>query len=107
MRRPAVRRRRRARVAQGERDGLALRAGLEGQIDSLGPGIYCEQPGADAAETQCEQGTAKAIAKLGGAIEKCYDKCKSNARRGVIAPDACDAPNPADWITQACISRAD
>ena len=65
---------------------------IEGQIDSFGPGVFCEQPGADAAEDACEYNTAKTLAKLVGSVNKCYDKCFANVRKGLLAPGVCGPP---------------
>jgi len=43
---------------------------VEGQIDSFGPGVFCEQPGADALETKCEPNTAKTRAKRVRSMEQ-------------------------------------
>lgn len=81
-------------------------ANIEGQVDSFGPGVFCEQPGADAGETKCELNTAKNLAKLVGSVNKCYDKCNGNARKGLFAQSNC-VPPASDPATQACISGAD
>jgi hypothetical protein len=78
---------------------------IEGQIDSFGPGVFCEQPGADDDETACEQNTAKTLVKLVGSLNKCYDKCNKNARKGLILQSTC-APPATDPDTAACISAA-
>jgi hypothetical protein len=79
---------------------------IEGQVDSFGPGVFCEQPGADTAEDNCEYNTAKTLAKLVGSVNKCYDKCFSNVRKGLLAPGVCGPP-ATDPATQACINTAD
>jgi hypothetical protein len=79
---------------------------IEGQVDSFGPGVFCEQPGADAAETACELNTAKTLAKLVGSVNKCYDKCYGNARKGLISEATC-VPPASDPTTATCISAAD
>jgi hypothetical protein len=81
-------------------------ASIENQVDSFGPGVYCEQPGADDAETKCELNTAKTLVKLVASVDKCYDKCNSNARKGLILQPTC-APPASDPTTSACISAAD
>ena len=80
---------------------------IEGQVDSFGPGVYCEQPGADAFETKCEQSTAKALVKVVGSVNKCYDKCNSNQRKALIPPGSCNPPSPSDGVTVTCIGKAD
>jgi len=80
---------------------------IEGQVDSFGPGVYCEQPGADATETKCEQSTSKALVKVVGSVNKCYDKCNSNMRKLLIPAGSCNPPSPSDGITQTCIAKAD
>jgi hypothetical protein len=82
---------------------------VESQVDDFGPLVFCE-PGdtADADELKCEQNTAKTLAKLVGSINKCYDKCNSNLRKGIITdPDAC-TPNDPDFdaATATCITTA-
>jgi hypothetical protein len=79
---------------------------IEGQVDSFGPGVFCEQPGADAAETACEQNTAKSLAKLVGSVNKCYDKCNANVRKGLLPTGVCGPP-ATDPMTMACINAAD
>jgi hypothetical protein len=82
-------------------------ANIEGQVDSFGPGVYCEQPGADAAETKCEQSTAKALVKQVSGVDKCYDKCNGNMRKGLIPLNSCNPPTPTDAVTAACIAKVD
>jgi hypothetical protein len=80
---------------------------IEGQVDSFGPGVYCEQTGIDKLESACQQNTAKTLVKLVGSLNKCHDKCRSNLRKGVIAPGSCDpAANPTDPATAACLNTA-
>jgi len=80
---------------------------LEGQVDSyFGPGVFCEQPGADAAETLCGLNTAKTLSKLVSSVNKCYEKCHRNARKGLISESTC-APPASDPTTMACVSAAD
>ena len=81
-------------------------ANLENQVDSFGPGVFCEQPGADEGETKCELNTAKTLAKLVGSVDKCYDKCNKNARKGLMAQSTC-VPPATDPATMDCISAAD
>ena len=80
---------------------------IEGQVDSFGPGVYCEQPGADALETKCEQSTSKALVKQVGGVDKCYDKCNSNMRKSLIPAGSCNPPVPSDAVTAACIDKVD
>lgn len=79
---------------------------IEGQVDSFGPGVFCEQPGADAAETKCELNTAKVLSKHVGSVHKCYDKCFANLRKGLIPTGSCYPPGPPDATTAACVSTA-
>jgi hypothetical protein len=80
---------------------------IEGQVDAFGPGVFCEQPGADAAETKCEQNTAKTLAKQVASINKCFDKCFANARKGIGTAAACTPnPTPSDPTLNTCISTA-
>jgi len=78
---------------------------IEGQIDSFGPGVYCEQPGADAAETACEQNTAKTLVKQVGSLNKCYDKCNKNARKGLHPQSEC-VPGGENQATLDCTNKA-
>jgi len=78
---------------------------VEGQLDSFVPGAYCDQPAADDAETACEQNTVKTIVKFIGSLNKCYDKCNRDARRGLIDPSSC-MPPATDPKTAACINKA-
>ena len=80
-------------------------ANIEGQVDSFVPGVACEQPGADAAETKCELNTAKVLSKQVGSLNKCVDKCKSNERKALIAAGSCDPIT--DPATLTCVSLAD
>jgi hypothetical protein len=79
---------------------------VEGQLDAVGAGIYCNVANGTAAERTCETNTAKALAKLTGAIGKCYDKCHASARRGIVVASTC-APPASDATTAACVSVAD
>ena len=80
---------------------------IEGQVDSFGPGVYCEQPGADASETKCEQSTSKALVKQVAGVDKCYDKCNANMRKALIPPGSCNPPAPSDATTASCIASVD
>jgi hypothetical protein len=81
-------------------------ASMEGQVDSFVPGVMCEGAGADKLEQKCETSTAKALAKQVGAVTKCYDKCFSNARKGLINVATCTPP-ASDPVTAACVSNAE
>src|SRR5262249_12774634 len=74
-------------------------------VDSFVPGVACE-PGADEGEQKCQLNTAKALAKLVGSVTKCYDKCQSNARKGLIAESSCASP-ASDPTAAECIGKAD
>ena len=87
-------------------------ANIEGQVDSFGPGVFCDQdganpPDADKLENTCEINTAKTLSKLVGSINKCYDKCNSGIRKGTITAGSCNPPSPSDPVTAACINAAD
>src|SRR5205814_1486367 len=58
------------------------------------------------AETACELNTAKTLVKLVASVDKCYDKCNSNARKGMISQSSC-VPPASDPATSACINTAD
>jgi hypothetical protein len=80
---------------------------VEGQVDSFGPGVFCEQtPSADKLELGCELNTAKVLSKLVASINKCYDKCNANQRKGVIPAGSCNAPSPTDATTSTCLNTA-
>jgi len=84
---------------------------IEGQVDSFGPGVFCDQqganpPNADDDETKCELNTAKVLSKQVKTLNKCYDKCESNARKGLISQASCDPP-ASDPDTAACVSNGD
>ncbi len=76
---------------------------IEGQIDSFVPGVACEQAGADPSEQKCQNGNAKALVKEVSGDVKCYDKCKSNEHKGLIAAGTCNPP-ASDPATAACIN---
>jgi len=80
---------------------------IEGQIDSFVPGVACDRAGATPEEQKCELNTAKVLAKFAGALNKCYDKCFSNARKGLAVMANCD-PNAAtpDAALAECKSKA-
>ena len=83
----------------------------EAQIDGFGPLVFCK--GSEDSPTlptkeelACEQNTAKTLVKLVGSINKCYDKCKSNERKGTVTAGNCDYPAVADPALQTCLSTA-
>jgi hypothetical protein len=77
---------------------------VEGQLDSVGAGIYCNVANGTAAERTCETNTAKALAKLTGAIGKCYDKCHASARRGPSSRAPAHRPRRMRLRPRACPS---
>jgi hypothetical protein len=79
---------------------------IEGQVDSFVPGVACERAGADPNEQKCQSNTAKVLSKLVGSVIKCYDKCKKNERKGLVAAGSCNPP-ASDPATSTCISSAD
>ena len=79
---------------------------IEQQVDTFVPGVGCEGAGADVAEQKCETATAKALTKQVGTLNKCYDKCKANERKGVIPAGQCDPP-AADPATGTCVFTGD
>jgi hypothetical protein len=76
---------------------------FEGQVDSISLGVFCE-PGANAGERTCQLETAKLITKQITGATKCYTTCRSNARKGNIPPESCDAP-ATDPPTAECLAR--
>jgi hypothetical protein len=78
------------------------------QVASFGPGVFCKTTGATSDEQKCQQGTAKTLAKLVGAINKCFDKCFKNASKLLVDQADCQ-PNPVlpnDAAAQTCIGLA-
>ena len=69
---------------------------FENQFDSFIPGVFCEQPGADAAETTCQRNTSKTLWKAWGSVFKCYDKCNKNARKNLF-PNRTAGLRPRIW----------
>lgn len=81
---------------------------IEGQVDSFGPGVFCEGGDvADKAELGCEVNTAKTLSKLVASVNKCYDKCFANARKGIGTDAACTPPTDNDPTLISCKSTAD
>ena len=78
---------------------------IEGMVDSFVPGVFCERTDAFILEARCQTTAARRIAKYVGAASKCYDKCLSNARKGLISYSVC-APPASDGTTQACLAEA-
>jgi len=79
---------------------------IEGQVDTFVPGVGCEQAGATKEEQKCQQSTAKALTKQVGSLNKCYDKCIANARKGLIPAADCNPP-ASDLATSTCVGKAD
>jgi len=81
-------------------------ANIESQVDSFVPGVGCEGAGATKEEQKCETSTAKALTKQVATLNKCYDKCESNARKGLITQASCNPP-AVDPATAACVTKGD
>jgi len=79
---------------------------IEGQVDSFVPGVGCEGAGATKEEQKCQTGTAKALTKQVSTINKCYDKCEANARKGLVTQASCDPP-ASEPATAACVTKGD
>ena len=79
---------------------------IENQVDSFVPAVLCETTGADVGEQKCQNGTAKALSKLVGSVNKCYDKCIKNAHKGIGSFAAC-LPPASEPLTVACVAKAD
>jgi len=79
---------------------------IEGQVDSFVPGVGCEGAGANKDEQKCQTSTAKALTKQVGSLNKCYDKCVANVRKGLIPAGSCNPPT-SDPTTQACVTKGD
>jgi hypothetical protein len=79
---------------------------IEGQVDSFGPGVFCERAGATKEEQKCQLNTAKVLSKLVAGVNKCYEKCVANAHKGIGTLAAC-LPPASDAVTTACINKAD
>jgi len=80
---------------------------IEGQVDSFVPGVACEGAGADPLEQKCQTSTAKALVKQVSGVIKAYDKCFSNARKGLIPSNSLCAPPASDPATAAAIAKVD
>lgn len=83
---------------------------VEGQVDSFGPGVFCLGQGLNPTpptkeELACESNTAKVLSKQVSSLNKCYDKCESNARKGLIPQASCDPP-ATDTATATCVNNA-
>jgi hypothetical protein len=83
----------------------------EVQIDTFGPAVFCKGQGnaptpPDKLELGCEVNTAKTLVKLVGSINKCYDKCKANERKGTVPAGNCDYPAVIDGALQTCLQTA-
>ena len=76
---------------------------LEGQVDGFAFGLFCDL-GANAREQSCQLATAKLVARHVAGATRCYAKCRSNARNGLIPPESCDPP-AVDPTTAACLQK--
>jgi hypothetical protein len=87
--------------------GEPLVGDLAGHLDLIARVIYCREALSAATPTQaeatCEDGVAKAFAKLWGAKTKCYAKCIHNMDTGKIALGSCTPGAVTDAATQACL----
>lgn len=83
-------------------------ASLGGQIDGFADAIFCERQGAFLLEMRCQTTTSKVVPKYIAKVDKCYDKCFTVARKGIIPAADCmpAGPTPADLVTQACLATA-
>ena len=72
-------------------------------VDSLVPGIFCEQASAMPQAQWCQRGVAKGLSKLVGAEHKCFAKCQANAFKGLVSASACQ-PFPSDPTTASCVN---
>jgi hypothetical protein len=79
---------------------------IEGQVDGFVPGVGCEQAGATPEEQKCQTATAKALTKQVATLNKCYDKCIANARKGLIPASSCNPP-ASDVPTSECVGKGD
>jgi len=80
---------------------------IEGQVDTFVPGVGCEGAGATKEEQKCQTATAKALTKQVATLNKCYDKCIANARKGVIPDAAACSPPATDPATSTCVGKGD
>jgi len=85
----------------------------EALIDLQGPSAYCVENATTTptkGEAKCEDGNVKALTKLVGALDKCYDKCNTNVFNGKIPEGSCvpgdGTPNPTDVPTRECLAKA-
>ena len=79
---------------------------IEGQVDTFVPGVGCEGAGATKEEQKCQTATAKALTKQVATLNKCYDKCIKNARKGLIPAASCSPP-ATDLATSTCVGKGD
>jgi hypothetical protein len=79
---------------------------IEGQVDTFVPGVGCEGAGATKEEQKCQTSTAKALTKQVATLNKCYDKCIANARKGLIPAASCTPP-ATDLATSTCVGKGD
>ena len=78
---------------------------IEGQVDSFGPGVFCE-PGGDPLELKCELNTAKVLAKLVKSINTCFEKCYAGARKVPPTNSVTDCAPPGAGLTGTCVNTA-
>ena len=74
------------------------------------PSFYCDDSGSPdgltALEGKCQDAIAKYSAKAAYQVARCYGRCRQNATKGVVLPEACEPP-ATDPYTQACLAKYD
>lgn len=81
----------------------------EAQLDIFVPIIDCIENGGGTpskVQAKCEDTVGKTLVKFVGAKSKCYQKCNTNAFKGLISQSACQPP-ASDPATATCISTAE
>jgi hypothetical protein len=78
--------------------------GVQGQLDSLGAGLFCErQP--TPPEARCMDGTTTGLVMFAKALHKCFDQCFKRARASAMPSHASDACTKAtDPVLTDCLS---
>lgn len=96
-------------------NGQPLVATTQSLVDTQGSIVYClEAAGATPTKDQakCEDGNVKALVKYVAAINRCYQRCATNAQKGTIPSTACapalnaGPPPPTDAATATCLTTA-
>ena len=83
---------------------------IDDVLDVMMPSFYCDDSGSPdgltAYEGKCQDVVARYSGKAAYQVARCYGKCRQNAIKGLVLPEACAAP-ATDPYTQACLSKID